>query len=264
MAVWAVTMVKDELDILPYTLAHLAGEGVEGIIVADNLSTDGTWEWLRDGPALDCVLVTRRDNEVGYYQSDKMTALVHEAFSYGADWVIPFDADELWFNRSATLHETLAAHTQTSGVLQVAFHNYFPTSLDAANEPNPFRRITRRDPDVAELRKVIVHAHPSVTVTQGNHEAIGPEPFPRCGTPITMAHFPWRSPEQFVRKVRNGAAAYRATDLALGMGAHWRQYGAMLDEHGPESVVEHYQTWFFDPDKTLIDDPVPWNGPKPQ
>ena len=31
--------------------------------------------------------------------------------------------------------------------------------------------------------------------------------------------------EQFVSKVRNGAAAYAATDLPPEAGAHWRQYG---------------------------------------
>ena len=40
--VWAVSVVKNELDILPSVLDHFFAQGIDRIIVADNLSTDGT------------------------------------------------------------------------------------------------------------------------------------------------------------------------------------------------------------------------------
>ena len=39
--VWAIAMVKDEEDIILETLTHIAGEGVDGIAVMDNASSEG-------------------------------------------------------------------------------------------------------------------------------------------------------------------------------------------------------------------------------
>lgn len=44
--VWAVGMMRDEADVAADVIAHLIDEGVNGIIVADNNSTDGTREIL--------------------------------------------------------------------------------------------------------------------------------------------------------------------------------------------------------------------------
>ena len=42
----AVGMVKDEIDIIEPVLRHLVAEGVDRILLLDNLSTDGTSETL--------------------------------------------------------------------------------------------------------------------------------------------------------------------------------------------------------------------------
>ena len=59
-----------------------------------------------------------------------------------------------------------------------------------------------------------------------------------------------RSVEQFVSKVRNGAAAYAATDLPPAVGAHWRQYGQILDTQGEAGIEEIFKTWFYREDPT--------------
>lgn len=41
-SVWGITRVKDEVDVLGYTLDHMASEGLDGIFIVDNGSTDGT------------------------------------------------------------------------------------------------------------------------------------------------------------------------------------------------------------------------------
>ena len=82
MTLVAVTMVRDEEDIVDWTIQHLLDQGVDHIIVADNMSTDGTWEWLKalaGAPEQDSLIVVR-DEEVGYYQSRKMSALAQQAF----------------------------------------------------------------------------------------------------------------------------------------------------------------------------------------
>src|SRR5690606_6750737 len=123
----------------------------------------------------------------------------------------------------------------------------------------------------APLRKVACRRHPDLVIHQGNHSAT----FPGVRHPLTITgelevrHFPYRSPEQFISKIRNGAAAYAATDLPENVGSHWRQYGRYLDEHGEEAVIEDiYRKWFWrsDPGDVVIDgerqealvyDPVP-------
>lgn len=266
MTLWAVTMVRDEMDILPWTLDHLVAEGVDALIVADNLSTDGTREWLHAYAAEAPIPVTViHDDEEAYYQSEKMTRYYHQACAGGADWVIPFDADEVWHSdRGKTLAEEFAA-PRDADCLAVKIHNYFPTSKDPVGEPVPFKRITNRDPSPAVLTKTAVRAGiDSLVIEQGNHGAHADQ-FLRVQRPeMTVAHFPWRGPEQFERKARNGAAAYNAaTDTAkvpLYQGEHWRGYGRILGEGGSAALRDVYDEWFCDPPIQLEERPAPWRA----
>lgn len=259
MTLWAVTMVKDELDVLPYTLQHLASEGVDVIHVADNLSSDGTWEWLQEAD-VGCELIVTRDEEVGYYQSLKMTLLAQRAIDHGADWVLPFDADELWYctNSAFTLADAVAAIRPTPARLLARLYDYFPFSDDDADEPNPFLRLTHRDTEPAPVPKVLPSAMTDLVIHQGNHGSEASEPFIDVGGLVEIAHAPWRSAEQFERKVRNGYAAYEATDLPEYEGAHWREYGRVLEAGGPEAVHQIFYEWFQDPPGPTEHHPAPW------
>jgi hypothetical protein len=156
------------------------------------------------------------------------------------------------------LADTLRRWPARSDCLLAKLFNYYGTSLDDTGDPVAFTRINRRDPLSASLNKVIVHNRPDQVIDQGNHLARGDEPYLRHESPFEIAHFPWRTVEQFVRKVRNGAQAYIASDLPLDMGAHWRQYGETLDRGGEEAVNEIFTTWFFDPDAPLEYRPAPY------
>lgn len=264
--VWAVTMVRDERDIIGHTLAHMASQGVTAIIVADNLSTDGTWEWLNDNADRFCCPVRlQRDEEPGYYQARKMTRLAHDAFAFGAEWVIPFDADEAWYDSSGA---DLATAVMTQGVhadcLQAQLHNYFPLSTDDPSEHSPLRRICHRDPKPAPLAKVAVRARADVGIEQGNHAATwASRPGRSLPSSLEVAHFPWRSAEQFERKARNGSAAYRQTDLSPDVGLHWRSYGHILESQGPDALRAVFEEWFLDPAQALEHKPAPIRGRSP-
>jgi hypothetical protein len=246
-------MVRDEIDVLPYTLAHLDTQGLDGIIVADNLSEDGTWEFLCDLD-LDTELVLLRDTEVGYYQSRKMTKLAYDAFAKGARWVIPFDADELWLSRTGTLGEAIVRTRPATDYLYVSLYNYFPRIADDPDEPNPFRRIQFRDPERAPLPKVIVHNRPGLIIEQGNH-GVHADTYLQCESApeLEIGHFPWRGYEQFERKIFNGYQAYKATDLPETVGAHWRNYGRLLEEGGADALRAWYEKWFQDPPIELLE-----------
>ena len=74
MQVVAIMMVRDEDDVLAFTLEHLLAEQVDRIVVADNLSVDGTHEILEDYATVFPVTIVD-DPVLRYSQSAKMTAL---------------------------------------------------------------------------------------------------------------------------------------------------------------------------------------------
>jgi hypothetical protein len=262
MSVWAVSMVRDEIDILPFTIGHLMAGKVDGFIIADNRSNDGTKSWLEHesrylAGRVPWIIVD--DPEVGYYQSRKMTALAQRAFREGADWVIPFDADEIWYSTdpNRSLAEEIESHD--ADILSVPLHNYFPTDRDPKPVLSPVRRITYRDPRPAPLAKVIVRNDPAIEIAQGNHDGRSDRPLRRESAAIEIAHFPWRRFGQFERKVRNGFEAYRATDLSPDVGSHWRGYGEILETQGTRALRDIYFKWFHDPPMVLQHYPVDEN-----
>jgi len=213
-AVWAVTMVKDEADVIERTLRHLAAQGVDGILVADNGSTDGTLEIL-ERLATELPLYLATDREPAYYQAVKMTLLADWARQAGAEWIIPFDADELWFAPHGTLRSWLAA--QRADVVTAQLFNLFPSALAGGwvmdRKPHP-------------MPKVAFRAFKDARLSTGNHYV--ERPGVRTGG-LRIVHIPWRSFEQFARKVRNGAAALALTDLTSDIGGHWRATGVLPD-----------------------------------
>lgn len=245
MSVWAVTMVKDEADVIERVLRHVAAQGVEGIIVAENGSTDGTRAMLYSikHEGLGCDLIIQPDDEVGYWQSRKMTALADRAHSKGAEWVWPFDADEWWQHDmgKVTIAEMCAA--ADGPMIEASLYHHFVTKLDPPG--HPFDSMQYRAHDPAPIGKVIVRWRSGMTLAAGNHGV-------SYGGPVQAAswlgcevrHFPYRSEEQFVRKAVNGSRAYAATDLPWGTGQHWREYGLLYERGGEEALREAYRAHF--------------------
>jgi glycosyltransferase involved in cell wall biosynthesis len=232
----AVALVRDEADIIADTVGHMVGQ-VDHVIVADNGSIDGTREIL---PGLGVEVLD--DPEPGYWQSQKMTALAERAIAMGADWVVPFDADELWIGEAGTIAETLRSLPAEAQIAAGDLFDHVPTSRDDPSEASPVRRMRWRRAARCPLPKVCVRARPGVVIHQGNHAAS----LPGVRWPLTVTgalqvrHYPVRSPGQLISKARNGAAAYAATNLPATVGGHWRRWGAMSDPELEELyAVEH-------------------------
>lgn len=249
MSVVGICRCKDEQDIIAATVIHMHGQ-VDQVIVEDNGSTDGTAEILT---GLDVDLL--HDPTVGYYQSAAMTRLAaYAAQKYDATFVVPFDADELWYSPFGRIADVLDARPD-AGIFTAELFDHLSTDVDG-DDPNPLVRLGWRRRAATPLPKVAALARPHVTIMQGNHDA---EYGQRISGQLIVRHFPYRSPEQFVTKVRNGAAAYAATDLPEHVGKHWRDYGRLLDGGGPEALRNVYRTWFHSAsprtDGSLILDP---------
>jgi hypothetical protein len=207
-SVWAVSMVKDEADIIVSTVEHLLDQDVDQVLVADNGSSDGTLDLLHDLARRAPVHVAV-DAEPRYFQAAKMTLLADAARRAGADWVVPFDADELWFAVGSSLAGHLRAVSE--GLVLARLFNVFPTRDDG----------WRLDLTPHSFRKVAIRAHWAARLGVGNHTASHPgEHVPG----LYIAHYPWRSAAQLRRKGVQGGAALTDAQIARGVGRHWARF----------------------------------------
>jgi len=253
--VWAVGIVRDEADIVGTVVTNLLAQGVERVVVADNGSTDGTRAVL-DDLARSWPVTVLGDHLEGYYQAEKTTILARAAARAGAGWVLPFDADEVWLCPDGTVARWLEG--TDAAVVQAPVYNHVPTATDDPAEPDPVRRLRWRKEQPNRLHKVVFRAQRSARLDQGNHGVARPG---RRRPGLEVRHFPYRSQAQFVRKLRQGSAAYAATDLSGEMGKHWRALGgsddaaigqawkALLDTHNVAGE------WWV-PRRAIVEDPV--------
>lgn len=257
--VWSVSLIKDELDIFGYTIEHLLAQDLDGILIADNMSDDGTQEMVREYarkyPQLIHVLI---DKQVAWFQARKMNALAAYAHEHGADWILPCDADE-WYRHSGrhTVGEIL--RTCPHRVVGMEIYHYFATALDDPREPNPYRRMTWRNKEVSRLHKVAYRWSPSLQLEAGNHALIeGPNRVMDYEYGLELRHFPYRSAEQFLHSIENVYTALKATNFPRSYGGHGWQYGEHLDKTGPDGVKAWWKQWFYldRPEDSLVYDPL--------
>jgi len=231
----AFSWVRDEADIIATTVAHMAAQ-VDLVIVADQMSTDGTRDILAGLP-----VTVIDDPEAGFHQSRIMTRLALMAIDAGADFVVPFDADELWVG--------IADWERRPGVHRVPVFDRVPTVLD---DPalGPVERLRWRSAIASPSSKVLGSSQRDMTVAFGNHR-IGSD----AGQPVdgvVIHHFPNRSRQQFIAKVRRGATADLDRDPDEWYGGHWA-------EMAPDAGLLYDQVFLrADPesDPMLVEDPV--------
>lgn len=244
----AVSMVRDEADIVGSTVAHMLGQ-VDAVLVADNRSADRTREIL--GDLVDSTrteLVVIDDLDPAYRQSEKMTALALRArLELGADWIVPFDADEWWYSPFGRIADVLAEVAPQWLIVPAPLFDHVATAEDSETELDPVRRIGWRRISPNPLPKVACRWRSDLVIEQGNHGAIYNGRGTRFDELLTVRHFPYRSIGQLIRKIRNGAEAYRAAgdSIPATFGAHWRQWGDLLEQRGEQAIADLYFTWYY-------------------
>lgn len=259
MTVFAISMVRDEADIIETTLRHTLCH-VDHIIVADNLSSDGT-RLILDRLAEESGRITVVDDpEPGYYQSEKMTALADQARAAGATWAVPVDADEIWTAGPGRISEVLEAQPHSVDCVAADFFHHCSTHLDDETVTDVVQRWGWRTGQSAIL-KVAVRLAAGLVIAQGNHGAtyFGAPGRHAQGLKLVVHHYPYRSPEQVRSKVLKGAEAYEAADgLPAEFGFHWKQMAEAIRDD-PEAAADIF--WRFhrndDPSTDMIFDPAP-------
>jgi glycosyltransferase involved in cell wall biosynthesis len=238
-------MCKDEEDIVGTVVRHMLTQ-VDFVFVADNLSTDSTPQILADIASEHSNLIVYVDDVVAYEQSKKMTALAHLAREeVGAEWIVPFDADEIWYSPFRSLGSFLDALPDSDMIVPANLYDHVATSLDDQGDPDPVSRIRWRRMDPGALPKVAVRWAEDLVIGMGNHDASYDQPARTSQHRLAIRHFPYRSTKQVLSKIRNGAEAYAATDLPEHYGAHWRGWGAVLEQEGPEAIDRLFRKWHW-------------------
>lgn len=225
-SVWAVSVVRNERDVIAQTVAHLLTQGIDHVLIADNLSDDGTWELLQELSDADPRIHVARDKHRAHHQSEKITYLAHSAWRHGATWIVPFDADEFLFATEMSVGDFL--RQSRAAIVHAAFHHMVPT----VPAPHIDARTTfLMDSNPSVPGKVTVRAHPLLEIAPGNHAAS------RVGAEVRglhIAHAIYRTPEQVARKFRGGMEASNAGTHTMP-GSHWVKGGA-LDDTGVREV----------------------------
>lgn len=241
----AIAMVRDEDDIVGQVICQMFRQGIDRMWVADNMSGDKTRPIL-DELAAEYPIKIVDDPEPGYYQSDKMSALARVACAHGADWIVPFDADEWWYGLGGTIAEMLDG--LDADVVKAFGFDHVPQMTDTA-DTDPTRRIGNRRAHTQTFPKVVFRAHPDAYLHMGNHDV--ERPGQRINGLLEYRHFGYRTLEQMIRKVRQGKAAYEASTVHETHGAHWRRLGALPDDQ----LEAEWQQLLAEPG--LIWDPAP-------
>lgn len=235
-AVWGISMMRDEQDVAGATVRHMLDQGLAGVIVADNLSCDGTADAIRavcPGPPVYVV----NDREPAYFQAEKISYLAHLAWRAGADWIVPFDADEHWYAPETNISSYLNA--KRADVVRALMHDVLPASANAGginfgdDEMVAVRSLYGIEPKV-EMMKVAFRAQSGTHVLTGNHEIA--HPGLREGG-LHLLHYQWRGAAQYLRKIRQGAQAVRLAELVEGMAWHWRA----LDELDDAALLRSWE-----------------------
>ena len=216
-----VLFVRNEEDILDHVLKHSV-EQFDFILAIENESTDSTKDILS---IYDIDFVV---NSYEKYQfSEVMTSLAHMAGDKGADWIVPFDADEFWYAPYGTVSSWLSE--QSGFACTTMVYDYFITNEDVDSD-SVVERLCWRSKEPVPLKDIACRYDRSMVITNGSH-MVNYDFQAEFFTGLSVKHYPIRSFEQFESKTVRAKKLFELTpELPSDEGNHWRERIRSYDE----------------------------------
>jgi glycosyltransferase involved in cell wall biosynthesis len=248
--IWGLSIVRNEVDIIATTVLYHLAVGFDRIVILDNGSSDGTTEVL-DLLARDPrVRWTRSDGP--FRQAELLGALVSQAYTEFASWVVPFDADEFWYPVGGDLRGVLDA--TSAAALGCRVVNFVQRRDEQQATVDSLRHMVMRPrrpvgpvacvEGLVNAREIafveglyppkwISRASSSVVISQGNHAVWGGEGDLARTEAIVCLHAPLRARSILRKQVEYGR---RLDEVKLEPGEVWhvRRWRRLHDAEGLE------------------------------
>src|SRR4051794_35236505 len=218
-----VYKVRDEADIIEDNLRFHAAQGVDFFVIVDTGSIDGTPEILERYEQAGMVRLERTIGGIREMKAGGGEEITPIAGEMGADWVIHNDADEVWWPPAGKLKQTFQAIPEEFGMVLAPRTEFVVRPGDgpfanrmtvrearfrrpAKSAHRPSTRISLRGPHPVEIwtgetayRGLVGKP---VLRTQAEHREEDPlELVIAPSFPVGVLHFPFRSFEQYRRRV---------------------------------------------------------------
>ena len=260
-----ISMVRNAVDIVRVNVLHHLSLGLDGVILVDNMSTDGTDRVLEE--------LSRRDSRVRWSREDGphpqarvFTRLAREAYHEGVDWVLPIDVDEFWHVRRGNLKGVLSK--SESVAIRVQVINFVQRRSQLESTPDALLHMTWRVPqpvgspeEAADLvasgqiahvearypAKWIVRPTATVEIAHGNHHLAGIVGGLEDSDEIVCLHATLRSRAALYAKAIHGQRVEEAGGKP-GESWHVRRFRQLADEDRMERewAANSYEDGFLD------------------
>src|SRR5207253_7466874 len=123
---------RDEADIVDAQIAFHLNAGVDFVVATDHRSQDGTVEIL-ESYAREGHLHLIREEGDEMDEGGRATRMSRVAAAdFGADWIIPSDADEFWWPRGGSLKEVLTSIPERYGIVRALLRQFVPRPDEGA------------------------------------------------------------------------------------------------------------------------------------
>jgi hypothetical protein len=231
MKIVATLLVRDEEEIIAQTIEHHLSQGIDQFIVTDHMSKDSTLSIIRKFPEVTKII---REKEKTYNQFKWVTRMARMACDLNPDWIVHLDADEFWtgFECLKYVPENIVVVKSSTNIDPMesdgtTCREYLPIEgLKYGNfkkEDMPYFRYSNVD-RISKGCKIVHRPSKKIKIKQGNHDAKEYEGQDGFTNEITIDHYPVRSYEHFLMKIKNGGLAYQTSKLHELIGHHWKRW----------------------------------------
>jgi hypothetical protein len=233
MKIGLTLLCKNEIDIIEAWLRYHIDGRFDEVIIADNVSSDGTWEKLL---TLRPSVLLKQIKSQTYKQAEWVYEMDVELRNRGCEYIVNLDADEFLSG------DVRAACTQAAGVHQLYPVGTFmrATAIDDCTIANPVERIQYHDSWNIKYSndKAVVRAEGLSALCQGNHWGYWGEDAQSILAPdLRLYHYEQRSAQQLIKKY----GGHHSAEKLANMGAGWRAMNELWSVGGNQALLDYWQ-----------------------